>query len=232
MGSHIPCFTGLFTSLCVALSLCDWTQHVLYLLRLLLDNVPSSLQTPLIGIWVTLLLLVSFFISWTRPRTLPHHQLTVTRSQVRGVRTLIRRSVVILLFYAWTDWIHFSLRGEGCVRVMADTRAGMEPAKPHDEELRMALEPFQPFRRNFKIQKRSYRRALQRVQTHGFTWYRGRLISGNISSNIPDSPPPSGKSQNVKPPGSKRRTRLSCLSWNAGGMSTTDWDHFQIWICK
>ena len=115
---------------------------------------------------------------------------------------------------------------------MADTRAGMELAKSHDEELRMALEPFQPFRRNIKIQKRSYRRALQRVQTHGFTWYRGRLLSGNISTNTPDSPPPSGKSQNVQPPGSKRRTRLSCLSWNAGGMSTTDWDHFQIWICK
>ena len=173
-----------------------------------------------------------------RQSPLERGQLRATaRSQVRAVSTttiLLLCCIWTLTLFTWTSQtgLFDSLWSEGCVRVMADMGTGLAPVKTHDEELRLALEPNQPFRRNTTIQKRSFRRALNRVQKHGFTWYRGRMISGQVSSTPTVSTPSKGVSNNVKPPGPKRRKRLSCFSWNAGGMSPSDWDHFQMWTCK
>ena len=118
---------------------------------------------------------------------------------------------------------------------MHDGRAGDEaPAKTHVVEPRKVSEPCQThFPKNLKrnaVQKRSYRRALQRISAHGYTWYKGKLISGASSYNPASTTPSFPTSANRAPPSSLRKRRLNVFSWNCGSMTQTTWDHFQQWL--
>ena len=77
--------------------------------------------------------------------------------------------------------------------------------------------------------KRSYKRALKRVGIHGWTWYKGRILSGPRSASKPD---PMVMPQNQKPPSSHRRHRLSLFNWNCGGLPVASWDYFLHWITQ
>ena len=112
---------------------------------------------------------------------------------------------------------------------MVGEETGSYPVKTHGQELQEALEPRHPPKRNV-ITKRSYKRALTRIRNHGFTWYKGRLLSGNIQHGQQTSSPQISNSTNLPPHSVNKRRRLTCLTWNAGGMSISDWDHFQQWI--
>ena len=78
-------------------------------------------------------------------------------------------------------------------------------------------------------QKRSYRRALNRIRQHGYTWYRGKILSGPKVSDpcVPSSIPTSA---NTAPKQRQTRSRFTCFSWNCGGMTQANWTHFQMWL--
>ena len=120
--------------------------------------------------------------------------------------------------------------GEGCTSTMAGTRAVYSTAKTHGTELRLTSESYQPHNNRNQILKRSYKRAINRVRKHGYTWYKGRLFSGPIPtrSDMPKNDP--GVSSNVTCSRMRQKQRLTCFTWNAGGLSPSKWDHFQIWL--
>ena len=101
--------------------------------------------------------------------------------------------------------------------------------KTHDMELREALEPCQPYNVRNKVVKRSFKRALNRLQRHGFTWYRGKLLSTHPTVATGSTIPPTPMDHNQTPHPSQKRRRLTCFSWNAGKLTPSDWDGFQIW---
>ena len=55
-------------------------------------------------------------------------------------------------------------------------------------------------------------------------------MSGTKTQTQSDQPSQIPLTPNVSPPGCKKRKRLTCLTWNAGGLGQADWDHFQQWI--
>ena len=69
---------------------------------------------------------------------------------------------------------------------------------------------------------------MNRVKIHGWTWYRGRLISNTDPQII--APPRAQRSHNTAPPHTIRRERFSCFTWNVGGLSGYLWDSFQAWL--
>ena len=158
------------------------------------------------------------------------------RSQFRDVNVKLGFRVLVVV----TILCHFdhlgttsmsSPRGEGCARTMAGTRVDTWSTKQHGEELQLTCESNQPTTHRSRIVKRSYRRALQRIRRHGYTWYKGQILSGPIDpSHSSPTPTRSTPSPNVHAPGHKRRKRMTCFNWNAGGMSKTDWDMFQQWM--
>ena len=175
----------LFTGLCFSIfGLWDNISLQLYnFISLLLDNVPLSV------VEATLIFAsgAAAFIALIAPL---HCQKistnTATRSQVRaqGRRRSSSGSFALCIVIALL--IHYNydpVRGEGSVMGMHDGRADAEAsAKQHAEGPRKVFEPNQTLtpknpKRN-AVQKRSYRRALQRISKHGYTWYRGQLISG------------------------------------------------------
>ena len=122
-----------------------------------------------------------------------------------------------------------SERGEGSARDMTGRGAHHWWAKTHVQEPRKVFEPNQTSFSKSNIQKRSYRRALNRIKKHGYTWYKGRIISGiSHADNPPEHSLPD--TDNSFPTGSQRRRRITCFSWNCGGMSQSNWLHFQQWL--
>ena len=160
-----------------------------------------------------------------------------TRSQVRaqGHWSISRLGTICIITAILTSQSFDPVRGEGSVMDMRDGRAGVKaPAKPHVVEPRKVLEPYQTltsnnFRKN-SVQKRSYRRALQRISRHGFTWYRGQLLSGPRTTEQPLETNPKSVSSNHAPSRSLRNRRLSIFSWNCGELTMASWDHLQQWL--
>lgn len=228
-------FTGLFLSI-FSIDLFAWTSSSY---PLLLDEAPLS------GDWILWQLLqftrrqvsATFAILFQTGGWRSQHR-TTSRSQVRakGHRhslfgSLALRFVLVFLALYMID----SKRGEGSVIGMDDRRAeAVVPAKQHVVEPRKVFEPNQTqstkkYNRN-AVQKRSYRRALQRISRHGYTWYRGQLISGVQQSPTSPVPLPNHAVVNHAPPSSHLRRRLSLFSWNCGGLTQAAWDHFQQWL--
>ena len=113
--------------------------------------------------------------------------LIVTRSQFRGT------SMHITLFFLISCWYW----GEGSAITMGSRRVIV--TKTHGPEPREVSEPFQAFRT--KVQKRSFKRAAKRAHTHGYTWYRGRLMSHSMFGyNAPTSAPDRQHSANINTP--------------------------------
>ena len=182
-------------------------------------------------------LLQQFFaLLHTSGRTSIHR--TASRSQVRaqGHRGCYNRSLALCFVLVLVAFYNLDpVRGEGSVMGMRDVRAGDEaPAKKHVVEPRKVFEPCQThFPKNLKrnaVQKRSYRRALHRISTHGYTWYKGKLISGASSTHPASTTSSFPTTANHAPPSSMRKGRLNVFSWNCGSMTQTNWDLFQQWL--
>ena len=115
--------------------------------------------------------------------------------------------------------------GEGCNPALGIAEAGSLPAK------QQGLRPRKGFAPN-SAQKRSYRRAVRRVQEHGFTWYKGQFFT---SSQIDQAHFPSHSKPTYQLPSHSnipnvKGQRYSCFSWNVGGLALDTWDMFQRWI--
>ena len=84
------------------------------------------------------------------------------------------------------------------------------------------------------FRKRSFIRALNRVQQHGQTWYRGRLHTaatiGNPRTGSVDEPSMDNPCRhNVQPtPHAKNHWRGLC--WNAGGLSSAKLAEIELWL--
>ena len=157
---------------------------------------------------------------------------SAARSQFRGVGSCHLAGNALLYGTATTCWpssLRCPLWSEGCTSTMAGMEAGNLPAKQHGEELRLTSESYQPHKSRNLILKRSYKRAINRVRQHGFTWYRGRLLSGPVQPPETSKPQISRPTSNLPAPRSRLRKRLTCFSWNTGGLSQSSWDHFQQW---
>ena len=106
--------------------------------------------------------------------------------------------------------------GEGCVSTMADMRVEASSTKPHGEELRLTPESHQPPLHRSSIVKRSYRRALQRINRHGYTWYRGQLLSGPVTPNLSSSLPRPKHSHNIYCPWIQTQKEVDMLHLECG----------------
>ena len=116
---------------------------------------------------------------------------------------------------------------EGYVSVMGDVGAAYA-AKQHDSRPRMGSAPTD------SVRKRAYRRAIRRALQHGWTWYRGQILTPDLvaphhlkalSFDTFDETP-SNQIKTHHPKGQ----RFSCLSWNVSGLSLERWDALQQWI--
>ena len=121
-----------------------------------------------------------------------------------------------------------SLWGEGYTAPMGSVRVPNR-TKFHGVGTQSVFEPQHQTKQSNQVVKRSYKRALKRMQLHGWTWYRGRLISNITPVPAQDAPI---RSFNVEKPKTLRRSRLSCFSWNTGGLSGHSWDLFQAWALE
>ena len=100
----------------------------------------------------------------------------------------------------------------------------------HVEELQFASELSQTKQKQC-IKKRSFRRALKRAETHGFTLYRGRLYTAQqLGTEYKGFSHDAPKTQNVTQNKRLRRQRFTCFSWNCSGLSPSGWDYLQQWI--
>ena len=159
-----------------------------------------------------------------------------SRSQVRASKVNLKRGSAFCLFSFLLLTMWFTPKGgEGSVMGMHGGRAGHEePAKTHVAQPRQIYESNQTLKsKNSKtnsVQKRSYRRALHRIAQHGYTWYRGRLLSGPCNPVRSMDTPFKHDQQNIPPSTSMRKSRLSIFSWNCGGLTQAAWDHFQQWL--
>ena len=108
-----------------------------------------------------------------------------------------------------------------------------QSTKKHEQELQMVFEPFHTRHSCKQVAKRSFRRACKRAQQHGFTWYKGGLVSAtHLGVQHAPSVPMEKLPNNIPSHCHKPRQRLSCFSWNTGGLSSDAWDAFQVWIEK
>ena len=152
---------------------------------------------------------------------------SATRSQVRA---WLHRFLVLHFLVAAILLDIGALRGEGFSLSMQTGGAGVTPAKLHAEEP-PATFGFSTCRSFSSASKRSYRRAVRRATTHGYTWYRGQLCSADQLGAKPQPPiSQTRRSHNVSFKPLKRRARLTVLNWNAGGLPAHDWDHLQQWL--
>eukprot|EP00435_Cladocopium_sp_Y103_P052586 s2661_g16.t1 len=153
-----------------------------------------------------------------------------TRSQFRALSGHWRfaRFGNVLLFVVFLN-IQRSVWGEGSTDIMVSGGA-VFTAKQHDVEPEKIYGS--PCYANIpkSVRKRSYLRAARRAHRFGFTWYRGRLVTQcDFPCPAPHAPSPV-PSCNVTPTQRQSRRRVTCLSWNAGGLSQAAWDLTLQWI--
>lgn len=153
-----------------------------------------------------------------------------SRSQFRGQKLRYCASLALTLALGSIHCgYNVSAGGEGSTWSMTGGGVGFLPTKTHAEEPRMIFESHQTIFTKTSGQKRSYRRALNRIRQHGYTWYRGKILSGPKVSDpcVPSSIPTSA---NTAPKQRQTRSRFTCFSWNCGGMTQANWTHFQMWL--
>ena len=204
---------------------------------LLLDNVPFSFAhyrnslvscTILFGIFGFISGRQSFFSLFGDSAA------TASRSQFRAVHGLRRRWNWWFLFLLFLTTSHSAQWSEGCTVDMdsagADDPFRGDAAKEHVEELQIAFEPPQT-RTKSCIKKRSFRRAIKRAETHGFTLYKGRLCTAQqLGTKFIGSSQDLPKKINITQNRKLKRKRLTCCSWNCSGLSPSGWDYMQQWI--
>eukprot|EP00435_Cladocopium_sp_Y103_P006280 s4171_g2.t1 len=174
-----------------------------------------------IAIFSTCILISSLSASFWR---------VATRSQFRALSRPWRFAKFgnILLFVVLLS-IQRSVWGEGSTDIMVSGGAALA-AKQHDVEPEKISGSTCYANIPKSVRKRSYLRAARRAHRFGFTWYRGQLVTSKEFPRPGPSLPSSGSSRNLAPPQRQMRRRLTCLSWNAGGLSKATWDLTLQWI--
>ena len=116
-------------------------------------------------------------LSATNPR-----DLAAPRSQVRASKVQHTRGLAFCLIYFLLLTMWFPPKGgEGSAIDMDGGGVSNLLTKTHVKEPRQIHESHQTFVKSSN-QKRSFRRALNRIKTHGYIWYRGKLMSGQIQT--------------------------------------------------
>ena len=130
--------------------------------------------------------------------------------------------------------------GEGCASTMGSTRitapAAFSPTDLQNDDV-MKQHGKMPRKEQAPascVRKRSYRRAVKRAVQHGYSWYRGRILTPSqlsathietVTSDTHHSHIPT-PTQSHTPKGQ----RFCCFSWNVGGLSLATWDALQLWF--
>ena len=223
-----------FTGLCIPVGIVTFYLSLDCTHPLLLDNAPLSV------VGFTILTLTLGAVRYRHQQA--HDPIgweiqnkIATRSQVRGQKRRSYACFLVILAIGLLLACNFAFAGgEGSVMDMRDGEVGAQAlTKPHVVGPKKVSEPYQTLPRSNKqlttVQKRSYRRALNRIAKHGYTWYRGQLLSGPIQHDCTSNINSSTQTIANTPP-SHRHRRLSIFSWNCGGLSQADWDHFQQWL--
>ena len=82
-----------------------------------------------------------------------------------------------------------------------------------------------------RIQKRSLRRAYHRLQTQGFTWYRGQFWQQQIVlPPMPTFQPQKPSTPNFQPVEHVPKNRLVVYHWNGGALSSAKYHELLIWL--
>ena len=120
--------------------------------------------------------------------------------------------------------------GEGCVGTMANMRA---VHTHHIDHSTAKTHGFQPKIQSIsKVVKRSYKRAYHRAITYGCTQYHGRTMTPqDFHQMTPSSPKQvasAPKQTHGRSPGTKQR--VSVLTWNIGGLTSSFYTCFQEWL--
>lgn len=116
--------------------------------------------------------------------------------------------------------------GEGYVLTMGDVGT-TSVVKPHGSRPRMEYAPN-------SVQKRSYRRAVRRALLHGWTWYRGQILTPDHIAPDHKKAIPIDPTETPSPNYTQRHHakghKFSCFTGNASGLALDKWDIFQHWI--
>ena len=86
------------------------------------------------------------------------------------------------------------------------------------------------------VVKRSLHRAQKRAHIQGFAWYRGRCLTPNdfikMGMQPVTQPSPPIKPQDIEKCNTHQgpRRRMTCLSWNCGGLSNHRMDELKHWL--
>ena len=130
--------------------------------------------------------------------------------------------------------------GEGCASTMGSTRitspTATSPADlPIDDVMKQhGTMPSVESAPTNSVRKRSYRRAVKRAVQHGYSWYRGQILTTSQISAKHIETVTSEKHHSKIPVSTKSHTpkgqRYSCFSWNIGGLSLANWDALQLWF--
>ena len=74
--------------------------------------------------------------------------------------------------------------------------------------------------------KRSFARAMKRLQQTGFCVYRGQVHTQPVSAPAD----PSILTPQRRPPRKASGPRLSCMTWNCGGLTTDTYHELLLWL--
>ena len=137
-------------------------------------------------------------------------------------------------------------RSEGNIPAMGDVEtswwtdvfSSLPDVKPHGTQPQMcgSTKTALPTCKNSKVVKRSLYRAQRRAHTQGFAWYRGQCMTplDFLQMGMPPVPQhtPQQRDQDLTRCNAKQRprSRLTCLTWNCGGLSSHRLDELKHWL--
>ena len=137
-------------------------------------------------------------------------------------------------------------RSEGNIPAMGDVEtspwkdvfSSLPDVKPHGTQPQMcgSTKTALTTCKNSKVVKRSLYRAQRRAHTQGFAWYRGQCMTPQdfLQMGMPPVPlhTPQLREQDLTRCNAKQRprSRLTCLTWNCGGLSSHRLDELKHWL--
>lgn len=163
---------------------------------------------------------------------------TAARSQFRGLHKVLRIvQIIFILIFLDGHTTSCAIRGEGCVITMdgmradlfSDHRNSLDSAKHHGPGPKKIYESPQTSMKR-KVCKRSFKRAVQRAERHGVTWYRGQLHTATQLGTTVKPPAIHQQIKNVRPSKPTLRQRFTCFSWNCNGLLPSHWDFLMMWL--
>lgn len=165
-----------------------------------------------------------------------------------------RQALVFSLFCIWAFTMFTSLDtvdpefgwSEGYIPAMGNvgTSNRIDPLPSHADVKQHGTQPPMcagtpielPNCKPSRVVKRSLQRAQRRAHSQGFAWYRGQCWTPNDFLRIGMQPivqtPPKPKQYDLATCNASQgpRRRMTCLTWNCGGLSTHRLDELKQWL--